>query len=135
MFAHFQKSWKDLARGRPGRRFRDRFENRDRSGRGSRWRRLLNLGLALVCLVVGVALVFIPGPAVLFFFIGGGLLAAESRLVATLLDGTELRIRAIWSWVRRRWLKLPAGGKAMIGSLLAGAAMGGAYLSYRMVTA
>ncbi|MBL9213419.1 MAG: hypothetical protein JNL92_23345 [Opitutaceae bacterium] len=135
MFASFQRRWKELARGKPGQRFQRRFENQSRSGSNTGWRRVMNLVLALACFAVGVVLVFIPGPAVLFFFIGGGLLATESRVVAALLDAAELRIRKFASWVHRQWVNLSAVGKAAVGSLFGGAAFGCAYLSYRVFVA
>lgn len=135
MFASIQRRWKELAGGRPGSRFQRRFENRSHSGRNPGWQRVLNIVLALACFVVGVILVFVPGPAILFFIMGGGLLATESLLVASLLDASELRLRKLVRWVRRHWLRLSAVGKTTVGSLLGCAAAGCAYLSYRVLFA
>lgn len=56
--------------------------------------------------VIGVVLIFFPGPAVLFFFLAAALLAEESRTIAGGLDWLELRIRTLWrralSWWRGR---------------------------------
>ena len=95
----------------------------------------MNFILALACLAVGVVLVFIPGPAVLFFFIGGGLLAAESRVIAWGLDYSELKIRAMWTWIKRHWRELHVAGKAAVGSLIAGGAMGCAFAFYNLLIA
>jgi hypothetical protein len=51
---------------------------------------------------VGVVLVFIPGPAILFFLIAGALLAVQSLGVARALDWSELRGRAAVKAMRRR---------------------------------
>jgi hypothetical protein len=135
MFAAFQKSWKDLTHGKPGHRFQRRYENKKRSGGENPWRRVMNFALALACLAVGVVLVFIPGPAILFFLIGGGLLAAESRVVASGLDYSEFKVRAMWTWIKRRWRKLHVAGKAAVGTLIAGGAMGCAFVSYKLLMA
>jgi hypothetical protein len=47
-------------------------------------------------------LVFIPGPAILFFLIAGALLAVQSLGVARALDWSELRGRAAVKAMRRR---------------------------------
>jgi len=54
-----------------------------------------------VSLAIGVVLVFIPGPAILFFLIAGGLFAMQSLWVARALDWSELRIRAAISAIRK----------------------------------
>ena len=135
MLPAFQKSWKDLTHGKPGHRFQRRYENKKRSGGKNSWQRVMNFILALACLAVGVVLVFIPGPAVLFFFIGGGLLAAESRVIAWGLDYSELKIRAMWTWIKRHWRELHVAGKAAVGSLIAGGAMGCAFAFYNLLIA
>ncbi|MDI1337815.1 MAG: hypothetical protein PSU94_16660 [Lacunisphaera sp.] len=99
----------------------------------ARVRRALRLLLALVLFVIGVAEAFLPGPAILFFFFAGGLLAAESRSIARLLDWGEVRLRALWGWGRRHWRVLPVWGKVVCGALAAAVSFGGAYVSYRLV--
>jgi hypothetical protein len=67
------------------------------------------LGFAVLCLAAGVVLMFIPGPAVLFFALAGALLATQSRHVARWLDWGELRARkavaALRRWRRRRRIR------------------------------
>jgi hypothetical protein len=100
--------WTQLRRYPPGQRFRRRFEaQRQKAPDGAGWRRrLLLFGAIALCFVIGVVLMFMPGPAVLFFALAAALLAEESRWVARGLDRLELRIRAVvtafchW-WSRR----------------------------------
>ena len=92
--------WRQLRESEPGRRFAEWHERRRRT-RGERGlvARVVPVLVALVLLAIGAVLVFIPGPAVLFFAVGGMVLAGESRRVARALDRGEL-------WVRRlagRW--------------------------------
>jgi hypothetical protein len=134
MFNRFKRQWKALRQSQPGHRFQDRYENSRRSkDQGGVAGRVLKIGAALVSFVIGVVLVFIPGPAILFFAIAGGMMATESRWVARGLDGLELRIRAVIRWGVRHWQKLHAGGKTAVVSV---AAVGGgamAYASYRLL--
>lgn len=67
--------------------------------------RILRCGLAFVAVVIGVILVFVPGPAVLFFALAGALLAPESRRLAAGLDWTELKLSAGLKWAKRTWAK------------------------------
>ena len=60
------------------------------------------LGAAIACFAVGVVLVLIPGPAILFFAFGAALLAVQSFWVARMLDATELQIRKTLASVRGR---------------------------------
>jgi hypothetical protein len=130
---HFRKSWRELKHGRPGHRFQDRYQRaRRETEQCGPAQRILMLIAALVCLAIGVVLSVIPGPAVPFFFIAGGLLAAESRTIARFMDWSEIVCRKILAWGKRLWRRLPIAGR--IGLLLVGACIsaGTMYLSYRI---
>ncbi len=93
--------WRTLKRSRPGRRFSERYEaSRRGADRATVVQRVLRIVGAAVAIAIGVVLVFIPGPAVLFFAIAGALLASESRGVARALDWSEVKLRAAWSRIR-----------------------------------
>jgi hypothetical protein len=131
------RSWQELIHGQPGSRFEDRY-NAARKVRSSReWRhrflRFVRLGLALGALVVGFILVFIPGPAVVFFFLSGSLLAAESRGIARFLDALELKLRAVWDWGKRHWRRLSLGGKVALVVVVAALGAAGAYGAYQFM--
>lgn len=128
------RKWNVFAHGRPGHRFQDRYHahQRDRAEHGL-GRRLLRLILALVAAAVGVVLVFIPGPAIVFFFLAGALLAVDWLWMARTLDWTEVRLRKLFHWVERRWKQLPTGGRTAVvamGACLSGIVM---YGTYRMM--
>ena len=89
--------------------------------------------LALVLMVVGLVLTVMPGPAILFFLIAGGLLAAESRAVARWLDRGEVWLRTAWNWGQRHWWALPIWIKVALGVLVTGIILASACLSYRLL--
>ncbi len=62
--------------------------------------RILGIGLAIISMAIGVVLVFIPGPAFIFFIIAGALLASQWWAMACLLDHVELTFKHGWRRVR-----------------------------------
>ena len=133
MAASLISEWKTLKRGRSGHRFEDRYDaHRRTKNRRTMLGRIARIGLAVVSIAVGILLMFIPGPAILFFLIAGGLLAAESREVARGLDWSEVRLRRISKWARTRWRKLSLVGKLIVGGLALAISAGGLFLGYRI---
>ena len=108
MRSFFAKHWKNLSDGTPGHRFQDRYRAQRRaSPRGGLVRRLVHLFLALVAIAIGVVLAFIPGPAILFFFIAGALLASDWLWLARTLDWLEVKLHALWKRVTRNGISCP----------------------------
>ena len=133
MAASLISEWKTLKRGRPGHRFEDRYVALRRTkNRRTLIGRIARLVLAVAALAVGIVLMFIPGPAILFFLLAGGLLAAESRGVARGLDWSEVRIRRIAKWVLIRWRKLPLAGKIVVGAVVLAVGAAGSFVVYRL---
>lgn len=115
MLKALKRKWQELKRGTPGKRFQHAYENARRHRKDTPfWFRILRLGLALAAMVIGVVFAVIPGPAVVFFALGGVLLATESRAVALVLDWIELRLRAIVRWAKRRWDRLNRAGRIVV---------------------
>ena len=134
MIARLKRQWKTLQRARPGRRFEERYEAAQRKeNRASFFARVVRFTIATAALAVGVVLMFIPGPAVLFFAISGALLASESRGVARFLDWSEVKIRAVVRWATRFWKKLPVVGKVAIALVGAAGSVGAGYLGYTVI--
>lgn len=125
------QQWRAFRRGPPGRRFLGSYERHQRSAKsGHWWGKLLCIGGGLVLFAIGAVFVLIPGPAILFFLLGGGLLARESPNVARALDWCELRTRAVLSWLRRRWRRMSWTARVVVattGIVLAAAAAAAAY--------
>ena len=99
MLGRLKALWKRVRKLPPGKRFQSiHREQRNRS----RAAKAAFFGIALLSFAGGVVLMFIPGPAVLFFALAGALLATQSRWVARRLDQGEVwSRRAVASW--RKW--------------------------------
>jgi Putative transmembrane protein (PGPGW) len=72
----------------------------------------------------------LPGPGMLTFFVGVGMIAGEFRPVARLLDWAEVRARGFGRWVGGIW-RSSAAGKALVvfvGAILVAAVLYVAYL-------
>lgn len=130
----FRDQWAELKRSRPGRRFQDRYEHahreKNRSGNGQR---LVLLVVALVAVAIGAVLAVFPGPAVPFFIVAGALLASESRPIARFMDWSEVRLRRLLAWAKRRWRRLSSVGRAAVLSVAAASSAVTLYLGYRLL--
>jgi hypothetical protein len=132
--ASFKQHFLDIKRGRPGHRFQDRYQREKRSEHTrSAHGRVWKLGLGILSVVIGLVLCVIPGPGVPFIFLGGGLLAAESLIVARFMDALEVRLRKIAQWALRRWKPLPLWAKAIVGALIVAGGAGSSYVFYRLM--
>lgn len=100
MFKTLKATLRRLGKYEPGERFGAFYrEQRDKPF----WVKLAFFGLAFVSFAVGVVLAFIPGPAVLFFFLTGALLSTQSRYVAEKLDKLEVWGRKAFASIRAWW--------------------------------
>ena len=86
--------WDEFRRAKPGTRFQ-RFHDEQR-GRQRPWIRAAYIGAAVASLAIGIVLVFIPGPAVVFFALTAALLAAQSASLARRLDSAEVWLRHVF---------------------------------------
>lgn len=133
MSLKLKSRWEALRRGKPGQRFQDRYRASRGSDRSGVILRILRMVLAALAIVIGVVLMFIPGPAILFFAIAGALLASESRVVARFLDWSEVMIRRVVRWALRVWKRLSWPGRGAVIALAAVGAAGASYAAYRIV--
>ena len=135
VFERLKQYWSKLRHAPPGERFERRYEARRRNGsRGSALGRVLLIGLGVVLACIGVVLMFIPGPAILFFFVAGAIFAEESRWVARALDALEVRLRRWWASLRNWWCRRSASGKGTVLATALLVAATSAYFTYRMFT-
>ena len=131
---HFREHWRDLRRGRPGRRFQDRYERaRQENGRSGLVKRILLILVAIVFLAISVVLTVMPGPAFVFFILAGALFAAESKTVARFMDWAEVRVRNLVGWARQRWLRLPNVSRVGVITIAVVCAAVVAFAGYRIV--
>ncbi len=98
------RHWRSFSRGRPGKRFQDRYRRRQERGHG-RWGVLRIFNLTLGVLIVAVSAVggLLPGPGWGTAIIGFALIAGEFLPAARLLDRAELQLRHFWQFVRDIW--------------------------------
>lgn len=127
-----KQHWTRLMRGSPGRRFVERYKraHRPRGRAGLAWR-ILRFGGGLVLLVFGLVEIVLPGPAVLFLFLGGALLATESYAVARLMDGSELLARGVWRRWRVFWRGRTRRTRTLVTAFLAGGGLATSYVLYQ----
>jgi hypothetical protein len=92
--------WRRLKAGQPGTRFQRQYRE-NRESRKSGWQRWGSAAAAAGLILVGVVLLFVPGPGILFIGAGGAVLARESLVVARALDWVEVRGRRLWQRVRQ----------------------------------
>jgi hypothetical protein len=130
----FREHWRELRRGRPGHRFQDHYERAREEGRSGAGERIVLVTVAVLCLAIGAVLSVIPGPALPFFFLAGGLLATESRWVARFMDWSEVRMRKIAGWLKHHWRQLPFVARIVL--LVIGACCSAAtgYWGYKVFT-
>ena len=113
MFGRLGKQWKAVVQSPPGQRFCRRYEARKKERASLLWKPLyIVVGTGLF--VLGLILLFAPGPGFLVVFVGAAMVGQESLWVARLLDSAELRLRPCLGWARRLWKRASAAARAAI---------------------
>ncbi|MGH8173247.1 MAG: PGPGW domain-containing protein [Rhodanobacteraceae bacterium] len=91
MFEGLRKQWRVFRADPAGERFQRRYRrNKARAGLVRKFA-IIGGGLALV--VIGIALLVLPGPGLLLMLLGAGLIAEESQVAARLLDRMDLAVQ------------------------------------------
>jgi hypothetical protein len=113
MVPELKARWKAFKQLPPGQRFETHYrdQRKTKNGRSPLRRALFLLG-AVLAFGIGVVLVFIPGPAVVFFALSGALLATQSLAIARAADRAELWLRAKNKAARRWWEHRSSSRKA-----------------------
>ena len=115
MTVRMRRSLQDFQQSKPGRRFRDRYDQRHQWSRS-------RLSPSSILYVVGglllvVASLFLgPAPGFGFgtAFLGLALLASEFHFIARFLDKTEVRLRSLGRELRDIWRTLPTALQAVV---------------------
>ena len=99
-----KQQWRDLKKGRPGNRFQDRYE-RNKEGRAdeSALRRWVQPLAGMLLFVAGVFFCVFPGPGLPLLVVGAMLLAERSRVMARVLDWSEMNVRKSISKAKKWW--------------------------------
>ena len=98
------QQWRSYSRGRPGKRFQERYRRRQEQGHGQ-WGvwRIFNLTLGILIVAVSAVGGLLPGPGWGTAIIGFALIAGEFLPAARLLDRAELELRGFLQFVRDIW--------------------------------
>ena len=129
MLDGIKSHWNDLKAGKPGRRFQDHYKKRHEK-QSSPWRKALFLGGGALIVAAGIFFLPAPGPGFLIIFLGGGLMAQESKHAARVLDWCEKQLRAIADWGLGIWKRAATPLRVAIvtfGLIVAG---GAGYFAY-----
>ena len=98
------RHWRSFSRGRPGKRFQERYRRRQERGHGQLGvRRIFNLILGILIVAVSAVGGLLPGPGWGTAIIGFALIAGEFLPAARLLDRIELELRGFLQFVRDIW--------------------------------
>ena len=103
MFDALQRRWHQFAAVPPGQRFQAHFDRRRQTRPRGLHQKILALSDGILVMRTGLFFLLAPGPGVLIFLAGATLVAEESRTVARLLDGADLRLRRLAAWGLTRW--------------------------------
>jgi uncharacterized protein (TIGR02611 family) len=134
MFDGLKRYWKELKRGTPGKRFQQQYRKSHESG-GDPLRKALFLGGGALVIAAGIFFLPAPGPGWAIIFMGGGLMAQESKTAAKMLDWTELRLRAVVEWALGMWKRASAPARVGIVTLALVLASSALFVAYRLFIA
>ncbi len=132
MIGEMRKDWDCFRENDPGKRFMGRYERRQEGGRG--WKdpsRLFNVVVGTILVVGSVFFGWAPGPGMLTFAIGLGMIADEFRFAARFLDWAEVWLRKFWQFVVDLWRSSVLGKAVVLSCALALIAASG-YGVYRL---
>ncbi len=131
MIERMKESWRRFKASEPGHRFQERYRRRQETEHG--WRdpsKLFYLVGGLIIAVGSLLLGVLPGPGMLTFFLGLGMIAGEFGPVARLLDWAEVWARVAAKRVGGIW-RSSAWGKILVvsvGAILVATVLYVAYL-------
>ncbi len=131
MIGKLNKDWREFREGKPGERFKDRY-NRRQQAPGHAAKRILLVVLGSVIALGSLFTAPLPGPGFATVFLGLAILAGELLPAARLLDWSEVRLRQLWEFVLGVWRTGPLGKVSVIFvmTFLAAAFL---YLAYRLL--
>lgn len=127
-----KETWQKIQRDPPGKRFRRQFRRRHASRQGI-FKRILFMGSGSVLGTLGLIMLFTPGPGIFFVFVGLGLIAQESLMLAIILDKFEVALRKWVDWGLDQWNKSSSFVKALMvlfACFVTALALYGAYLTF-----
>jgi Flp pilus assembly protein TadB len=107
MLDSLKSDFRKMKRDRTGERFKNQHERAKKRGLDRGWMKALFFIGAFISAAIGVVLVFIPGPAFVFFILAGALVAIPWWPAARALDNAEAAAMPWWRKLRSRWTRKP----------------------------
>jgi hypothetical protein len=105
MLKTIKSDMEKMKRDETGQRFKNEHLRAKKRGLDRGWMRAAFFISAIVSAAIGVVLVFIPGPAFVFFILAGALVAIPWWPAARALDNAEAAAMPWWRKLRARWKK------------------------------
>ncbi|MFT3697583.1 MAG: PGPGW domain-containing protein [Kofleriaceae bacterium] len=99
MFARVSHEWRLFKDDAPGERFRHHYARTQQESRAAKFLRLV---IGIIVLILGIAMLVLPGPGIVGTIFGLALITAHSRWLAEKLDHAEVRARTWWRRRRER---------------------------------
>ena len=93
MFEGLRKQWRVFRADPSGERFQRRY--RRNTARSGMVRKFAVIGGGLALLLIGIALLVLPGPGMLLILLGAGFVAEESLIAARVLDRLDLAVQRV----------------------------------------
>ena len=121
-FKQLRSDWRALKAARPGHRFQERYERRREEPRKPGQRAMI-IGAGVLLVAVAIVFLITPGPGIPLLIVGAGLLARESLLMARFLDWSELRLRKMFTRLKRASLGAKVALGTGVAAVLAGAGL------------
>ncbi len=103
MMKQIEQHWREFRKGKPGRRFKDRYHRRRQDGQRHILWRILLIALGGAIAFGSLVLAPLPGPGWATVFIGLMILAGELLPAARFLDWLEVWLRKLGRLIHRVW--------------------------------
>jgi hypothetical protein len=113
MIERAKRSWRNFTKSKPGDRFQVRYYYHKQRGSG-RLRRILNIVIGSVLVIMSVLFGWAPGLGLVTFLIGLTLIAGELYPVARFLDWSEVRLRKLARLAWKVWARATPVGRTLI---------------------
>ena len=122
------EEWHAFRDDAPGERFCNHRQRMQKRGKAVR---IGALAFGGVLFAAGIAMLFLPGPGILFAVFGLALFAGQSGFLAARLDRAEPPMRRRARAIKRRWHALPKPAKAALIAVAAGLAIAAIIVGWR----
>ena len=130
----FKRHWRELTKGRPGRRFQDRYKrDQETSHNKPLIRQSVQPLIGIILLAVGIVFCVIPGPGLPLVFLGAAVLSERCFTLARMMDWMEVKLRNVLARLKTWWRKASPVARNGAIVVLAAAIAGIGYGAFQIV--